>query len=64
VLDVDAELGPLLLLEVGGHLAGVARQVADVPDAGLDPVVRTEELADRARLRGRLDDDDRGALIF
>jgi hypothetical protein len=61
VLDVDAELRPFLLLQLRRHLAGVAGQVPDVPDAGLDAVVLAEELADRARLRGRLDDDDRSA---
>ena len=64
VLDVDAEFGPLLLLEFGGHLAGVRRQIADVADAGLDPVVGAEELADRAGLRRRLDDHEGGALIL
>ena len=64
LLDVDAELGPLLSLELGGHLAGRARQVPDVADAGLDPVVRAQILADRARLGRRLDDHDGGALLL
>ena len=57
VLDVDAELAERALLDVGRHLAG-GRDVADVPDRRLDVPVAAEVAGDRARLGGRLDDDE------
>ena len=54
-VDRDAHrpvLGALLL----GHVAGAIREVADVPDARLDVVIRAEIARDGLRLRGALDD--------
>ena len=45
VLGVDAEPGPRLALVLGRHVGGAARQVADVPDRGLDDVAVAEETA-------------------
>ena len=36
VVDVHAQVGPLLALVLRGNLLGALRQVADVADAGLD----------------------------
>ena len=58
VLDVDAKPCPLLLLELGGDLRRVRREVTDVPDARLDDEVLTQELLEGLRLGGRLDDDE------
>ena len=57
VVDVDGELAERALLHVRGQLGGL-RQVADVPDAGLDVVALAEVPRDRARLGRRLDDDE------
>ena len=59
VVDVDAQVGPVLLLVLLGDFLGPLRQVADVADAGLDGVAAAEELADRPGLGGRLDDHQR-----
>ena len=48
VVDVDAEPRPRLALVLGRDVGGVARQVADVPDAGLDDVAAAEVAGDRA----------------
>ena len=57
VVDIDAEAGPRLALDGGRDVCGVARQVADVADAGLDEVAVAEVAGDRAGLRRRLHDD-------
>jgi len=59
VLDVDAEAGPRLSLDRRRHFGGVARQVADVADGGLDEVLAPEEARDRLRLRRGLHDHER-----
>src|SRR5690606_16608979 len=64
VLDVDAELGPFLALHAGRHFASRARQVADVTYAGFNAIVRTQVLADGARLGGRLDNHNGGACLL
>src|SRR5690606_36290666 len=56
VVDVDAEARPGLALVLGRHVGGVARQVADMAEAGLDHVARAKVARNRLRLRGRLDD--------
>jgi hypothetical protein len=60
VVDVHAEVGPrrgaLLLGELVPGL--LARQVADVADAGLDGVARAEIARDGLRLGRRLDDHE------
>jgi hypothetical protein len=58
VLDVDAEPGPGLRFVLGGHVGGVARQVADVPARRFNDVVGAQVTGDFARLGGRLDDDE------
>ena len=57
LVDVHAEPRPGLLLQLGRDLGGRRRQIADVPDRGLDDVLRAEESRNRPRLRGRFDDD-------
>ena len=61
VVGVDAEARPGLALVLGRDVGGVARQVADVADRGLDDVAVAEVAADRLRLGRRLDDDELGA---
>ena len=61
VLGVDAEPRPRLALVLGRDVGGVARQVADVADRGLDDVTRSEVTADRLGLGRRLDDHQLGA---
>ncbi len=56
VLDVDAETGPGLLLELVRDLLRAGRQVANVADRGIDHEVVAEVRGDRPRLRRRLDD--------
>src|SRR5690606_29775205 len=58
LLHVDAEAGPLLLLQRRRDLRGRRRQVAHVPHARLDPVLGRQEPADGAGFRGGLDDDE------
>ena len=57
VVDVDAEPGPRLALDLGGDVGGALREVADVPDRGLDDVAVPQVAGDRLRLGRRLDDD-------
>ena len=59
VVDVDAEPGPGGALVLGRDVGGVARQVADVPDARLDDVAAAQVPGDLVRLRRRLHDDQR-----
>ena len=61
VLGVDAEARPRLALVLGRDVGGVAWQVADMADRGLDGVALAEIPADRLRLRRRLDDHQLGA---
>ena len=63
LLDVHAEAGPVEGLVLGGNLLGVARQVAHVAHRGLHAVARRQEGADGARLRRRLDDDQRAPAL-
>ena len=58
-VDVHAEPAPVLLLDLLGHLGGRLGQIADVAVARLDPVLVAEEAAQRLRLGGRFDDDER-----
>ena len=51
VVDVDAEPRPGGPLVLGRDVGGVARQVADVPDARLDDVARAQISGDLVRLR-------------
>ena len=44
VVDVDAEAGPRLVLDLGRCVRGAVRQVADVTDRGLDDVVLAEDI--------------------
>ena len=57
VVDVDAEPGPGLALDLGGHVRGALREVADVADRGLHDVAAAQVAGDRLRLGRRLDDD-------
>ncbi len=67
VVDVDAEVGPLLALERGRHVLGPVGEVTDVPDRRFDRRLErgavahleaiAEETGDRLRLGRRLDDD-------
>ena len=57
LVDVDGELAERALLHVGRQL-GRLGEVADVADRGLDVVVGAEVAGDRARLGGRLHDDE------
>ena len=59
VVDVDAEPRPGGALVLGRDVGGVARQVADVPDARLDDVAAAQVSGDLVRLRRRLHDDQR-----
>ncbi len=43
VLDVDAEAGPVLLLQILRHVGGALREVPYVADTGLDVIVGGEE---------------------
>jgi hypothetical protein len=56
-VDVDAELGPILVLVLRRDLLGRARQVPDVAHRGLHHHVISEILGDLLRLGRRLDDD-------
>ena len=58
-LDVHAQPAPLLVLDLLGDRGGRLGQVADVPVARFDPVLGSEEAAERLGLGGRLDDDER-----
>ena len=58
VLDVYTEARPGLALVLLGHLGRAVRKVANMPDGGLDDELRPEVTGNRARLRGRLDDDE------
>ncbi len=49
VVDVDAQAGPLLALVGGRNLGRVLRQIADVPDRGLDHVIVAEIPGDLLR---------------
>ena len=60
VVDVDAEVGPLLLLVRLGDLRRLRRQVANVTDRRLDHVLVAEKSRDRARLCRRLHNDQGG----
>ena len=62
VVDVHPQVGPLLLLIFLGDLLGPLRQVADVPNAGLDREIAAEEFADRPGLGRRFDDHQRLAV--
>ena len=59
VVGVDAQRRPRLGLVGGRHLGGVAGQIPDVADGGFHHVLVAQQARDRARLRGRLDDDER-----
>ncbi len=59
LIDIDAEPSPVLLLYFLGDFGGRLRQITNMPEARLDPVLVAEEAAERLRLRGRLDDDER-----
>ena len=63
VLGVDADACPRQALVLRRDVGGVAWQVTDVADRGLDGVVGTEVAADRLRLRRRLDDHQFGARL-
>ena len=52
VVDVDTDAGPGLALVGRGDLSGVARQITDVTDGGLDDVAVAEIARDGAGLGG------------
>ena len=56
ILSVDAQPRPLFRLVGRRHLRSTAREVADVPNGGLDNVVVPEEARDCAGLGWRFDD--------
>ena len=58
LVDVDAEAGPGLALQLGRDLRGVVRKVADVADRRFDHIVRAQIAGDRLRLGGRLHDHE------
>ena len=58
VLDIHRRARPLLPPVGIRDLRGALRQIAHVPDRGLDGVVIPEELGDGAGLGGGLDDDE------
>jgi len=58
LLDVDAGTRPFLALVLRRNLRRAGRQVADVAARTLHHVVGAEHAGERARLRGRLDDDE------
>ena len=55
-VDIDRELGPGLLAQLGRHLGDLGSEVADMTDRGQDGVVRPEVLGDLLRLGRRLHD--------
>ena len=55
LLDVDAQVGPILLLKLLGHLLGSLRKVANVANTGLNRVALPQKLGDCPRLGRRLD---------
>jgi hypothetical protein len=57
VLQVDAVVGPRLVLDGGRDVRFRRRQVPDVADAGIDDVALGQVLLDLLRLGRRLDDD-------
>ncbi len=63
-VDVHAEAGPGLALVLRRDLRRAVREVADVPDAGLDHVAGAEVALDRLRLGRRLDDDESAAAAL
>ena len=56
VLDVHAHAAPRLVLDLCRDLARILGEVANVADAGLDPVLVAEQACERPGLRRRLDD--------
>ncbi len=56
VLDIDAEPGPGLALELGGDFGRIGRQVADMAAAGLYDVAGSQKACEHGRLGRRLDD--------
>ena len=63
VLDVDAEPGPLLLLEFCRDLLCGGGEITDVSNARLDDIAVVKELRNGSRLRRRLHDDERLAHL-
>ena len=59
VINVHAQIGPLLFLILLWHFLGAVGQIADVAYAGLDRVAAAEEAADRPGLGRRFDDYQR-----
>jgi hypothetical protein len=52
VIDVDAELGPLLALVLGRNLRGLPRKVTNMADTGLHDIVAAKVARDGLGLRG------------
>jgi hypothetical protein len=59
VFDVHAHAAPRLVLDLGGDLARVLREVADVADTGLDAVLVAKQARECPGLGRRLDNDER-----
>ena len=57
LLDVDAEPAPLLRLDLLRHVGGRLGEIANVTIARLDPILVSQEAAERLGFRGRLDDN-------
>ena len=58
VVDVDGIVRPPLLPILGRKSFPVRHEVADMPDRGLDVVIRAQKASDRPRFCRRLNNDE------